>query len=91
VLHNASAGLVVDWLGEPGGTFFSNHAATSYALPQGWNIAAVGDYNGDGRADLALRNDNGLVTEWLGTNTGGFDWNSQAVYNLDPSWQIFGA
>ncbi|URD62074.1 VCBS repeat-containing protein [Sphingomonas sp. KRR8] len=89
VLHNSTAGLVVDWLAEASGTFFSNHAATTYSLPAGWNIASVADFNGDGRADLALRNDNGLVTEWTGTSAGGFVWNSQATYNLDTSWHIF--
>jgi hypothetical protein len=86
VLRNATSGLIVDWLAEAGGTFFSNHAATTYALPTDWAITNVGDYNGDGRADLLLRNVNGTVTEWLGEAAGTFVWNSAAIYPLGVDW-----
>ncbi len=34
------------------------------ALGAGWDLAAVGDIGGDGRADLVLRNAGGAVAAW---------------------------
>jgi hypothetical protein len=82
-------GTVIDWLGQADGSFFSNHANTTYTMPSTWKVAASGDYNGDGRADLLLRNDDGSVTEWLGLGNGGFSWNAQATYALDNGWQVW--
>jgi uncharacterized protein YbdZ (MbtH family) len=82
-------GSVTDWLGQQGGTFFSNQQVANYALPAGWQVASSGDYNGDGRVDVLLRNSSsGTITEWLGQANGGFNWNSAATYGLDSSWHV---
>ncbi|URD60440.1 FG-GAP-like repeat-containing protein [Sphingomonas sp. KRR8] len=90
VLFGQVSGAITDWLGQTGGTFTSNHQVASYILPAGWHVAASGDFNGDARADLLLRNDNGSVTEWLGQANGGFSWNSTATYALASSWHVAG-
>jgi hypothetical protein len=90
VLFGQASGLITDWLGQAGGTFTSNHAVATYVLPAGWKVAGSGDFNGDGRSDLLLRNDNGSVTEWLGQANGGFSWNSAATYALATSWKVAG-
>jgi hypothetical protein len=35
------------------------------AVPQTWSVSGVGDFNGDARADIAWRNDDGSPSEWL--------------------------
>jgi hypothetical protein len=83
-------GTVIDWLGQAGGTFLSNHAVATYALPPGWGVDGVGDFNGDGNSDVLLRNANGSITEWLGRSDGGFNWNSSATYNPTTSLHVAG-
>ena len=39
----------------------------------------AGDFNGDGRTDILWRNNDGTVTDWLGTSAGGFTANSAAA------------
>ena len=52
---------------------------------------ADNDFNGDGRSDILWRNDDGTLTDWLGTASGGLSSNS-ANFNTtaDPSWHIAG-
>lgn len=51
-LQTQSAGFQPDW-----------EAATM--VPSGWHIAGEGDFNGDSKTDLLMRNDNGVVAAWL--------------------------
>ena len=82
-------GLVTNWLGQADGSFFSNHANASYVLPAGWHVEGAGDFNGDGRDDLLLRNDNGSITEWLGQANGSLFSNHAVVaYSLATSWHV---
>jgi serralysin len=51
----------------------------------------AGDFNGDGRDDILWRNDNGQVTDWLGTSSGGFTANSANLLASVPTdWKIVG-
>ena len=89
VLLRNDNGSMTNWLGQSNGSFFSNHVNASYVLPAGWHIEGAGDFNGDGRDDLLLRNDNGAVTEWLGQANGGFFSNhAVAAYGLSTSWHV---
>jgi hypothetical protein len=88
VLRNHN-GVVTEWLGVGGGTFFSNHDVAFYALPSTWSVAGSGDYNGDGRGDIILRDAQGTVIEWLGQPSGAFAFNGAATVSLDQSWHIF--
>ena len=49
-----------------------NSAATDIATTATWTILGTGDFNGDGRADLLWRNDDGRVSNWLGSASGTF-------------------
>ena len=48
------------------------------------------DFNGDGRSDLLLRNDNGFMSEWNGQSNGGFVGNANANYPLGNDWHVAG-
>lgn len=89
VLLKHSNGSVTNWLGQANGSFFSNHAAASYALPSGWDVETVGDFNGDARDDVLLRHTNGTITNWLGQSNGDFFSNHGiANYPLDTAWNV---
>jgi FG-GAP-like repeat len=82
-------GAVTNWLGQPNGNYFSNHAVASYVLPTGWHVVSTGDFNGDQRDDLLLRHDNGTITNWLGQTNGAFFSNHVSVnYPLENVWRI---
>jgi hypothetical protein len=88
LLWRNANGNVIEWLGQPNGTFANNLAAT-YLLGNAYDIIGTGDYNGDGRSDVLWRsNDNGNVFQWLGQSNGAFANNLVAVYQLSTDWQI---
>ena len=82
-------GMLTEWLGQANGTFTSNQAIATYRLDPSWHVVGTGDFNGDGRDDLVLRHDTGLLTDWLGQANGGFTSNqSIAAFRLDPAWHV---
>jgi len=82
-------GAISNWLGTANGGWFDNYANGGTSAPTSWHIAGTGDFNGDGRDDLLLRNDNGAVTSWLGTANGGwFDNYLNAGTSAPTSWHI---
>ena len=64
--------------------------ANAYAqIPLYWQVVGIGDYNGDGRDDILWRSDDGAVSNWLGTASGGFIINDAAAYaQVETSWHI---
>jgi len=90
VLRNDN-GAITNWLATPNGGWFDNYLVAGTSAPTSWKIAATGDFNGDGRDDLLLRNDNGAITSWLGTENGGwFDNYLNAGTSAPTSWHIVG-
>ncbi len=60
-----------------------------------WSFAGVGDFNGDGKSDVLLRNQNGTNYIWHldGTNLAGGNVAIPTSGNLplvDPSWSVVG-
>ena len=90
LLWREASGQLTDWLGTATGGFTQNSANFSELVSVQWSIAAVGDYNGDGRDDLLWRQDStGWMTNWLGTSAGAFTANSANFSTgADTSWQI---
>ena len=89
LLLRNSNGTITEWLGQQDGSFVSNHAAVAYPLASSWHVDAIGDFNGDGRDDLLLRNDNGSITDWLGSPNGSFFSNhANASYAMPQGWHI---
>ena len=52
-------------------------------------MASIGDFNGDGRDDILFRNDNGAITNWLGTASGGWLGNyANGGTSAPTSWHV---
>ena len=89
VLWRSGSGRVTDWLGQASGGFATNFGSADANAGLNWHIAAMDDFNGDGRGDLLWRSASGDMFGWLGQANGGFLNNSSNFYvNVDPSWQI---
>jgi hypothetical protein len=66
LLRNANGSLAV-WTMN-GNVVATNTSVTSQGnsvvLPSAWSVAGLGDFSGDGKADVLLRNANGTVADW---------------------------
>ena len=84
-------GAFTVWLGQANGGFVTNDANAWAAVPTSWQVAATGDYNGDGRDDIAWRNSNGTFTNWLGQGNGSFVSNDANAWTvLTTAWHVQG-
>jgi hypothetical protein len=89
ILWRNDNGMVLDWLGQANGGFADNAAASLNNPGTGWQVAATGDFNGDGRSDILWRNSNGMVLDWLGQANGGLADNAGAsLSNPGTAWQV---
>jgi len=57
-----------------------------YQLAEGWQVEAIGDFNGDGQPDIVLQSSSGLVAFWLMTGTE--DQRGFRPLWLDADWRI---
>jgi Ca2+-binding RTX toxin-like protein len=89
ILWRNSSGSITDWLGTANGSFTDNASHALNSVSTDWQIAGVGDINGDGISDIIWRNVDGRVTDWLGTSSGGFTPNAANFYtSLGTDWQV---
>ena len=95
VLLQNTNGTLADWTMN-GSQIESSQLLTAQGatvtLPSAWSVAGVGDFNGDGLADVLLRNSSGTLADW--TMNGSQIESAQTVtyqgaaVTLDPSWSI---
>jgi hypothetical protein len=91
VLWRRTDGALTDWLGTANGGLAPNSANLLTVVSSDWHVAAIGDYNGDGRDDILWRNNDGRITDWLGTATGAFTDNAaHALTAVDTHWHVQG-
>ncbi|MCA1654765.1 MAG: FG-GAP-like repeat-containing protein, partial [Sphingomonadales bacterium] len=91
VLWRNDNGAFSDWLANGSGGFAGNDANAFTNVPVSWHVAGTGDFNGDGRADVLWRNDNGQLSDWLATASGGFTPNdANAGASVPVSWHVVG-
>jgi len=89
ILWRNKSGALSDWLGTANGGFVINDAAAYNQVSTDWHVVGTGDYNGDSRDDILWRNDNGVLTDWLGTQTGGFVINDANAWTPAPlNWDV---
>ena len=89
ILWRSGSGAFSDWLGTASGGFITNDANAFRNVPTNWNVQATGDFNGDGRDDIAWRSDSGAFSNWLGQANGAFSTNdANAFSNVPTNWQI---
>ncbi len=91
ILWRHDSGLLIDWLGTASGGFTANFANSAANVASEWNVAGIGDFNGDGRDDILWRHDNGVLTNWLGDADGGFTVNNDdALTQVGLDWFVAG-
>ena len=97
ILLNTSNGQFVDWtMNGPQITAAQvlTSGGTPVTLPTSWNTAAIGDFNGDGKADILLQNTNGTFVDWQmnGSQIGSAQMLTSAgnPVMLPSSWNVAG-
>jgi autotransporter-associated beta strand protein len=92
ILWQKSDGTVLIWtmLKSSGLTGGAVSGITNLGVvnPAAWSLSAVADYNGDGKADVLLRNANGGVYDWLMNGPGIAGSNFLGI--MDNTWSIIG-
>jgi len=90
LLWRAITGGTIDIWEMNGGTV--NAVVGGEVLTNGWQIAAVGDFNGDGVTDIAFRYLDGTVAVWFFNPNGSGTVISAVNYGqVDNSWSIVGS
>ncbi|GAA3896222.1 hypothetical protein GCM10022276_14020 [Sphingomonas limnosediminicola] len=51
---------------------------------------AHNDFDGDGISDFMWRDASGTMSEWTGTKSGGFQWNSSTSFAVGNDWTMLG-
>jgi hypothetical protein len=89
ILWRNDNGTISNWLGTSEGKFIINDQNAWVSVPLEWHVHEIGDYNGDGRDDLLWRQTSGAVSDWLGTQSGGWTINdANALVGVSTNWMI---
>jgi len=71
LLRNPQTGLMTLFMGQSSGQF-SGSVPGLQVNDLNWKIVGIGDYNGDGKADLIWQHSTGASVEWLSNGSGSF-------------------
>ena len=88
--RNTSTGDLAIWLMN-GTTILNANTAGLGNVPLNWSVVGVGDFNGDGMADILWRNTtNGNVAIWLMNGTTLTNANTATFGNMPSGWFVAG-
>jgi hypothetical protein len=97
VLWRNSSGLLATWLmngSTISGSGYMNVNGAFVTPDPSWNIAGIGDLNGDGKSDLLWRDSQGSTAVWVmdGASIVGSGYLnvSNTIIAPDPSWSVVG-
>lgn len=91
VLWRNDNGWFTTWTANAAGGFASNDANHFHDIPTAWQVVGTGDFDGDGRADVAWRNADGSFTNWLSQANGTFVSNDANAWAVIPNaWHVQG-
>jgi FG-GAP-like repeat len=83
-------GTISNWLATLQGGFLINDANALFPATTSAHVLATGDFNGDGRDDMLLRNfDNGAIGTYHANGAGGFSFNN--AWEVPIEWEVAGA
>jgi hypothetical protein len=87
ILWRDWSGTVAIWFaGDAARAVYPSYNNTGAVREVAWKIAGAADYNGDGRADILWRHDDGRNAIWF--MAGGRFLREASVRWVDPNWQI---
>ncbi len=87
--RNTTTGDLAIW--EMNGTTILNaNTAGVGNEPLNWTVVGVGDFNGDGKADILWRNNNGNVAIWLMNGTTVLNATTATFGNKTMTWSVAG-
>jgi hypothetical protein len=86
--RNFYDGRIGNWLAQPDGSFAYNDAAGLTPMGLDWHVAGVGDYDGDGFADILWETGGGMIGQWRGQTGGRFVANDAVSYSVPVDWSI---
>ena len=90
LLWQHTNGVITDYLSKTNNGGMSDNGSNFWLnLGAGWHVAATGDFNGDGRADILLENSSGTYSEFLGQSNGALT-SSGVSLNPGAGWSIAG-
>ena len=85
--RNTNNGNVAIWLMN-GTTLTNSSTATFGTLPLTWSVAGTGDFNGDGKSDILLRDTSGNLAIWEMNGTTILNANTAGLGNLSTVWGV---
>jgi hypothetical protein len=86
--RNPTTGVISESLGQPDGGFAYN-PVVNVEVSTDWQVAGIGDFNGDGRSDILWRNPaTGVISQSLGQADGGFAYNAIVNVAVGTDWQL---